>query len=376
MLGIAEQLRDFAHVELATTGAGALREAALAQGIPVHVIQASARINTFGGGIRSFGPFKLIQTAWDVVTYNLRFAKLLRQLSPDWVVANDLRSLLLTAVGARLSKVPIIWYVRDDMRQGFLHGIGVQLAHWVVTVSDGVQSVFTAGEKVRLRGRITTIYTGIYDVDESAEHQGGRSSVKDDPSQPIIVVTVGMLTPRKGQQTFISIAQELSQGTQRPLRFWIVGSAPEGYEEYQAEISEAVSNAKLKPEDSLELLGWRDDVGDILRNTDILLHPSTGEGLPRILLEALSKGVSVVTYAVSGADEIIPTHHYGYVVPLGDADAMKRAAARLIEDTDLRIDLSKRGPERIAREFSVTKAKRQITILLQKLRENASTRPD
>lgn len=375
MLAVADQLKDFTRVSLVTSGAGALKESALEQGISVHLLQASDRVNTFGGGIRAFGPFRLARLAWDSLIYNLRFARLLAEQSPDWVIANDLRSLLLTAIGARLRRVPVIWYVRDDMRQSFLHGFGVRLADWVVTVSDGVRSVFTDSELKWLGERITTIYTGLPSSDKQNYRESGISStVADASSAPLVITTVGMLTPRKGQLSFISIAQVLSSQTPRPLKFQIVGSAPEGYEDYRSEITAAVSNARLKPGDSLEMLGWRDDVEEILEGTDILLHPSTGEGLPRILLEALSRHVAVVTYAVSGADEIIPGEDFGFVVPIGDVEAMQNAAIRLINDPQLVLDLKSRGPERVASNFSVDRARKQLTSLLVRLKDNASTR--
>jgi glycosyltransferase involved in cell wall biosynthesis len=49
------------------------------------------------------------------------------------------------------------------------------------------------------------------------------------------------------------------------------------------------------PEDRFEVLGDRSDVPALLRASNVLVLPSLREGLPGVILEALSTGVPVVT---------------------------------------------------------------------------------
>ena len=93
--------------------------------------------------------------------------------------------------------------------------------------------------------------------------------------------------------------------------------------------------------DRIELPGWLEVEAreDLWARTDVLVLPSTAENLPMVIMEALLRGKVVVATPVGAIPEVIEDGENGLLVPVGDADALARALARLIGDAALRARL-------------------------------------
>jgi glycosyltransferase involved in cell wall biosynthesis len=76
----------------------------------------------------------------------------------------------------------------------------------------------------------------------------------------------------------------------------------------------------MAPE-SVEFLGERADMDELMRQADGFVLSSCVEGLPVALLEAAASGLPVVTTDAGGARETNPAR----MVPVGDAPALARA---------------------------------------------------
>ena len=93
-----------------------------------------------------------------------------------------------------------------------------------------------------------------------------------------------------------------------------------------------VNNVKFK------LLGYRDTdyVKSSMYSNDIFCVPSLQEALGVANLEALTRGISVVSSNVGGIPEIMDHGQNGWIVPPGDEIALSLALMNCIEDSDLR----------------------------------------
>ncbi|WP_407940499.1 glycosyltransferase family 4 protein [Nonomuraea montanisoli] len=80
----------------------------------------------------------------------------------------------------------------------------------------------------------------------------------------------------------------------------------------------------------VRLVGWRDDVPDLLAAATVVVWPSRWEGLPLSLSETLMVGRPVVATAVGGVPDLLAGA--GKLVPYGDAAAMRAAVRELVED--------------------------------------------
>nr|BBH88616.1 hypothetical protein KTC_33670 [Thermosporothrix sp. COM3] len=84
--------------------------------------------------------------------------------------------------------------------------------------------------------------------------------------------------------------------------------------------------------DSVEFLGLRRDVMDLLHQSWGFVLPSRWEGMPNALLEAMACGLPCVATRVSGSEDLIVDQENGLLVPPEDPVAMAQALRHLIED--------------------------------------------
>lgn len=74
---------------------------------------------------------------------------------------------------------------------------------------------------------------------------------------------------------------------------------------------------------------------------DLFVLPSHTEGLPRVVAEAMARGLPVVTTAVGGLPELVDDGENGFLVEPGDVDGLVEAIVEVCSDEGLR--------ERVAR---------------------------
>ncbi len=128
------------------------------------------------------------------------------------------------------------------------------------------------------------------------------------------IVCVGKLMDQKNHpmmiRAFKQIAEEFSD-----KQVWIYG---EGMK--RAEIESLVRSEGL--EGRIHLPGNSDHIFDILHENEYFVMCSNYEGLSNALLEAMISGMVCVTTAWNGVEEIVQDGINGYLVPVGDADAL------------------------------------------------------
>lgn len=89
------------------------------------------------------------------------------------------------------------------------------------------------------------------------------------------------------------------------------------------------------------------DLMALFRAADIVVVPSTHEGLGLVVLEALLAGTAVVAAAAGGIPEVIEDDVTGLLVPPADAQALADAIERLVADPDARTRLAAAGRARV-----------------------------
>jgi glycosyltransferase involved in cell wall biosynthesis len=94
-------------------------------------------------------------------------------------------------------------------------------------------------------------------------------------------------------------------------------------------------------------------VNDILDATDIYIMPSTVEGFPLALLEAMARGCVPVASRLPGSSEaIVSDGMEGYLVGPGNASEFADRIVRLCGDIDLRRAMSEAAQRRVREAFS------------------------
>ena len=105
----------------------------------------------------------------------------------------------------------------------------------------------------------------------------------------------------------------------------------------------ALADFPLGARASVRALGFVDhtEVDAQLSSADVLVLPSLFEGMPLVVLDALSRGVPVVASDLPGTRAAVGAA--GILVPPGDGAALADAIERLVDDRELRSQLSIRA---------------------------------
>ena len=97
----------------------------------------------------------------------------------------------------------------------------------------------------------------------------------------------------------------------------------------------------------MEFLGYRKDMLQLYQKASIFVLSSRSEGLPMVLIEAMSQGCAPVATDYKGRSrEIITTDEEGITCNIEDSDAMALGIGKLIQDEQYRLTVQQKALER------------------------------
>jgi glycosyltransferase involved in cell wall biosynthesis len=332
-----------AHVILAEEGP--LVDRLLHAGISVEVLPMHGRTRELRKDSVRPGSLPLRAMA-DTLIYTLKLAWRLRQLRPDIVHSNSLKSGLCGSVAARLARRPLVWHLRDRIATDYLPWLGVlaihiltrHLAHVVVCNSEATRQTLVPGTASLVIGSVADLTSP------------SRERTAAPEGSPLVAGMVGRLAPWKGQDVFLrAFSRAFPQGEERAV---IVGAPLFGESEvaYGDELHRLAE--KLDIGDRVEFRGHRDDVAAELAAVDVLVHASiVPEPFGQVVVEGMSAQLPVAASRAGGPEEIITDGVDGLLYPRGDVAALAEILVRLQADPQLRARLG-RAAVRRARAFS------------------------
>lgn len=109
--------------------------------------------------------------------------------------------------------------------------------------------------------------------------------------------------------------------------------------------------ASLGVDQSVRLMGFRDDVHEQMADARMFVLSSDYEGMPNALLEAMTMGLPCISTDYPAAREVLGDGRDGLLVPTGDVTALAKAMGRVADDEGLRRRLSEGALSR-SRDFS------------------------
>lgn len=172
-------------------------------------------------------------------------------------------------------------------------------------------------------GRIRKVpyYIELYEREGQA-HQSARDGT-------VSIVCICRQDPRKGLNTLLH-ALKLLKDRGVPFRCILAGNGP-----FRA--PNAALAARLGLGGEVSFPGFVASAEELLDSTDIFVLPSVEEGAGAIsLLEAMHKGLPIVTTRCDGIPEDFTDGENGFLVPMEDAGALAGRLEQLINDPALR----------------------------------------
>jgi len=159
---------------------------------------------------------------------------------------------------------------------------------------------------------------------------------------------VGRLIYDKGVREFIEAAQ-LIRKKHTNVQFWLVGDIDEGN-------PSSVSNEDLMywiRDPYIHYHGATDHVKAFFENSDCIVLPSyRGEGLPKVIMEAMAMERPVITTDTPGCREAVVNGVTGYLVSVQNTEAIVKAMEEFIRlDHKSRMEMGKQGRIKALKEF-------------------------
>jgi glycosyltransferase involved in cell wall biosynthesis len=232
------------------------------------------------------------------------------------------------AAAAALARVPHLWHVREIYdRFGRLwppYRSLLQTAGGLPCVSRATAAQFRRSDRVRV------IPDGLAADPAQAPRAAARAALglSDDAA---VIAVLGRVSDWKGQDVLVRALAE-PQLRARDAIALVAGEAWPGAEHRAEAVLELARS--LGVSDRVRMLGFRDDVDNILGAADLIAVPSTSpDPLPGAAIEAAAAGCTVIASAHGGLPEIIRDRETGRLVPPRDAKALARVAAELLDDS-------------------------------------------
>jgi glycosyltransferase involved in cell wall biosynthesis len=110
---------------------------------------------------------------------------------------------------------------------------------------------------------------------------------------------------------------------------------------------------KLGLEKNFFLLGWRTDIAEILKSSDIFVLTSLWEGLPCSIIEAMCCGKPVVANNVGGVNEVVKDGKTGFLIEKLDYRLTAQKINILLENVQLSKSFSENAKNFITQEFNI-----------------------
>ncbi len=268
----------------------------------------------------------------------------------------------ISALLAKLKGIHFIWHARVSESSKLRERIIGRLADKIIIISDSVGKRF---KKKSVRKKVVKIYNAV----DTEKFKPGTPSealykeLKRDKDKFSIGI-FSRLVPMKGHRLFLDTASKLIKDGFASY-FLIAG---DGEEEYTAELKNYAKSLNL--EERVRFLGYIDNSEEIMNACDIILHTSIEpEAFGRTIVEAMACGKPVVATDLGGPVEIIDYGTNGFLCE-ADAAAMAQKTKKIIDNKDLRRNLSLNAREKVVKEFSIPNHIEKICKLYEEVKSN------
>ena len=180
----------------------------------------------------------------------------------------------------------------------FSRGWTATKADLIITPSNHLKNV-VKGWGVK-ENSIKVIYNG-------TKLKNKPDPIDDQPNDYLKLITVGRLAPWKNIDIIIEALSDYKKANQNFI-FYIVGSGPE-----EIKLKKLVNDLDL--ENFVTFTGQlqKEDLNYYLQKSDIYIQASSYEGLPHVILEAMSHNLSIISTPIGGTNEVIQDGKNGWV---------------------------------------------------------------
>ena len=351
LLSVARHFRETSTAVLFADGP--FRQALEAAGIEVRVFPSEWATR----GVRQEGPRFSARNFMAV----LRLAWLTWQAArrAELIYTNSPKALLVASLARLVRRKPVIWFLHDLLAETHFSPRAIRL---LVTTANRTAARILANSKataaafVSAGGRsdlVRVVYDG-FDAARFQETGGDVAALRAelDLKGSRALGVFGRITPWKGQDVVLrALAQVPSL-----VALFAGKKEDKGFANELRLLATKLGIAKR-----VRFLGFREDVPQLMRLIDCVVHASTDpEPFGRVVVEGMLAGRPVIATRAGGIPEIIADGVNGILVTPGNSTELAAAITRLLADSVEAARLGEAGRARACELFSEERMLREI----------------
>lgn len=171
------------------------------------------------------------------------------------------------------------------------------------------------------------------------------------------ICTIGRADPIKNQSLLINAYKVLYDNYSdfKNTQLLIVGDGPI-FNELEEEIR------SLGMGDNIQLLGYRSDIDEIMKKSNLFVLSSNYEAMPMTILEAMACDLPVISTDVGGVRYLV-SEDVGWLVPKNDVAAMADTINMAFKDQATFSNKSEKARKMVASKFSINKMVEEYLVL-------------
>lgn len=310
----------------------------------------------------------------DVKTRMNWFNEIIYRENIDIIHTND-EEAFDGAIAAKIHGIPHVWSIRHQFINNAqpifdyfpVHEFGMgkfinKFSDKVLVVSEAVRSSlehYIEPEKL-------FVQCNAFEM-EKYENIAIKNDIRKElkiPPETLLICSIGRICKEKGFDVYLDAAAHVLKH-RKDVKFLIIGQ--EIGRDIVRKLKEQIR--ELQIDDFIYLLGFRNDISEILQQIDIFTLASSTEGLPRVVAEAMASKKPVVVTGFHSANEIVSDGETGYIVPINRADMIAEKLLTLLDAPQLRLKMGEMGKKIIREKFSVGHHINKIETLYYELAE-------
>lgn len=292
--------------------------------------------------------------------------------SIDIIYSNTIETFWGVKLGEILN-IPTIWGIHESVNfKTYFSTLNYDIIEEAITkFKSATKVVFVSKATEKMYKDLdtfnfATIKNGV-DIDriETFKTNFNPNKLKEQmkiPNDAVVVSIIGTVCMRKGQKIFVEAANKIIKETNKNIFFNIVGARESLY---LNEIRQFISDNDIN--ERVNIISECSDVYKYYSISDIFVCASFEESSPLVILEAMAFEIPIVSTDVFGIPELVRDKREALLTSPGDFQKLADLILVLLDNKDLRKELSYNAYYRLKTYFTIDKMIQNYSILFQEV---------
>ena len=228
------------------------------------------------------------------------------------------------------------------------------MAHWTDAIITMNEEDYQSAKKFKLKknGKVFKVHgVGITLSDFENIHVDfkRKRSELGLKSSDIVCISAGDLVRRKNYETAIKALAEIKDDN---IHYLICGVGPEKENLEKLAVENGIAN-------NVHFLGFRTDIKELMKISDIFLFTTHQEGLPRSMMEAMACGLPCIASRIRGNIDLLDDGKGGFLHETMDVQGFSNSILAMVNDAYLRKSMGEYN-SRVIQEYDVSVVEKEI----------------